>query len=220
MSLFKITNKSCLAAAGLAIALLSGCASQSSHTTFEQPSANQQASRLSLLSFAKKSPIVPPTAVEPEVAREPAVDARDAVSNDILFSAMQLSGTKYRFGGSSPETGFDCSGLIQYVYNKTIGVMLPRTVREMNKMDAQSVAKSDLKPGDLVIFQARKKYPDHAGIYVGEGRFLHAPSSGGRVRIDELSNSYWARSYLGAKRVVTEERASMVLAQNDQSSTR
>ena len=215
MTLLNIRTPHWLVAAGVATLLLTGCASQSNQTAFEQPSANKQASRFSLLSFAKNSPQTP-VVVEPETQAAPAIEAREAINNDILFNAMQLSGTKYRYGGSSPETGFDCSGLIQYVYNKTIGVMLPRTVREMNKMDAQSVAKADLQPGDLVIFQARKKYPDHAGIYVGEGRFLHAPSSGGRVRIDELADSYWARSYLGAKRVVTEERASMVLAHNDQ----
>ena len=211
MSLLKIHTPYWLVAAGVATLLLTGCASQSNQTGFEQTSANQQAARFSLLSFAKNSP-QSPAVVEPAA---PSIEAHQAVSNDILFNAMQLSGTKYRYGGSSPETGFDCSGLIQYVYNKTIGVMLPRTVREMNKMDAQSIAKSELKPGDLVIFQARKKYPDHAGIYVGEGRFLHAPSSGGRVRIDELADSYWSKRYLGAKRVITEERASMVLAQNN-----
>lgn len=216
MTLLNIRTRTWLIAAGLASLLLTGCASQNNQTSFDQPTANQQAKRLSLLSFGRKSSVVIPAPVEPAASTAPAIEAHEALNNEILFNAMQLSGTKYRYGGSSPETGFDCSGLIQYVYNKTIGVMLPRTVREMNKMDAKSVAKSELKPGDLVIFQAQKKYPDHAGIYVGEGRFLHAPSSGGRVRIDELASNYWSKRYLGAKRVITEERASIILAQNDQ----
>jgi len=122
-------------------------------------------------------------------------------ANDILFTALGLVGTPYRYGGSTPATGFDCSGLIQYVYAHSAELSLPRTVAEMNRIDAPTVPEDDLEAGDLVIFAtASGRRPSHAGIYVGEGRFVHAPSNGGVVRMDFLSDDYWQRSYLQAKR--------------------
>jgi cell wall-associated NlpC family hydrolase len=124
-----------------------------------------------------------------------------AKANDILFSALGLVGTPYRYGGSSPVNGFDCSGLIQYVYRESANLVLPRTVAEMNSQDAPNVAENNLRSGDLVIFATDgTSRPSHAGIYVGEGRFVHAPSRGGEVRMDFLDDTYWQRSYLNAKR--------------------
>lgn len=124
-----------------------------------------------------------------------------AEANDVLFSALGLVGTPYRYGGNTPETGFDCSGLIDYVYRESADVKLPRTVAEINKIDAPDVDKNALQSGDLIIFATGfGSRPSHAGIYVGEGRFVHAPSRGGTVRMDYLSDKYWQRSYLNAKR--------------------
>lgn len=138
--------------------------------------------------------IVPaPTAHSPAAA---------ASSHDeLLFHAFSLVGTPYRWGGSSPETGFDCSGLINYVFRETAGVSLPRTTAELNRLPNKAPSDA-LLPGDLVLFSTRGKRVDHAGIYVGDGRFLHAPSSGGRVRIDDLQASYWQRSFKSARRVL------------------
>ena len=122
-------------------------------------------------------------------------------ANDILFNALGLVGTPYRYGGSSPANGFDCSGLIQYVYRESANLALPRTVAEMNSHQAPDIAADSLQSGDLVIFATEgTSRPSHAGIYVGEGRFVHAPRSGGEVRMDFLDDKYWQRSYLNAKR--------------------
>ena len=103
--------------------------------------------------------------------------------------------------GSTPDSGFDCSGLIQYVYRESADLDLPRTVAEMNQIDAPNIDEDSLQAGDLVIFATgRDRRPSHAGIYVGEGRFVHAPSGGGEVRMDFLSDKYWQHSYLKAKR--------------------
>ena len=111
-------------------------------------------------------------------------------SSDIAIHALGLVGTPYRFGGNTPEGGFDCSGLIGYVYNSRAGVAPPRTVALLSGFGA-SVPEGELRTGDLVVFGGGR--PTHAGIYVGEGRFVHAPSSGGTVRLDHLRSRYWAQ---------------------------
>ena len=127
----------------------------------------------------------------------------DGSADDVLISAIGLVGTPYRYGGNTPESGFDCSGLIGYVYRNSAGISLPRSTREMIGVRAPSVGRNQLQSGDLVFFATNGGgQVSHAGIYVGEGRFVHAPSSGGTVRLDYLSQAYWQKSYLGAKRVL------------------
>lgn len=124
-----------------------------------------------------------------------------AKANEVMFAAMQQVGKPYRYGGSSPTTGFDCSGLVDYVFQESIGMKLPRTVKELKAMPDPTINKKDLQSGDLVIFATgRSRKADHAGIYVGEGRFVHAPSSGGKVRLDKINDDYWKRSFLVGKR--------------------
>lgn len=133
------------------------------------------------------------------------------MAEDVLFRAIGLVGTPYRWGGNTPDSGFDCSGLIGYVYRDAAGISLPRSTREMIVMRAPNVDINALQSGDLVFFATSGgSQVSHAGIYVGEGRFVHAPSTGGTVRLDYLSNSYWSRAYLQAKRVLPTEH----LAQN------
>ncbi len=127
----------------------------------------------------------------------------DASADDVLISAIGLVGTPYRYGGNTPDSGFDCSGLIGYVYRNTAGISLPRSTRELIQLRVPSVGRDQLQSGDLVFFATSGGgQVSHAGIYVGEGRFVHAPSSGGTVRLDYLSQAYWQKSYLGAKRVL------------------
>ena len=111
--------------------------------------------------------------------------------NDITLQALGLVGTPYRSGGNTPDSGFDCSGLIGYVYRGSAGLALPRTVAQLRSV-GQPVEPGALRSGDLVLFGGGRG-PQHAGIYVGEGRFVHAPSSGGTVRLDPLHSGYWAR---------------------------
>lgn len=121
--------------------------------------------------------------------------------NDILFRAIALVGTPYRYGGNTPEGGFDCSGLVGYVYRDVAGIILPRTAAEIGAIGAPDVRRDDLASGDLVLFRQRSRSVTHVGIYVGEGRFVHAPNEGGTVRLDRLDDSYWRDHYSGAKRI-------------------
>ena len=105
------------------------------------------------------------------------------------------------------SSGFDCSGLIGYVYRGAAGIDLPRTTQEMSNLRGPNVRRHALQPGDLVFFATNGgRRVSHAGIYVGQDRFVHAPSSGGTVRLDSLTASYWQKSYLGAKRVLDHEQ--------------
>jgi cell wall-associated NlpC family hydrolase len=120
----------------------------------------------------------------------------------LLRRAMTLLGTPYRWGGTSPDSGFDCSGLVGYVFRTALGIELPRVSREMAH-DGEAELINDrnaLAAGDLVFF-GRKGRVDHVGIYVGEGRFLHAPSTGKDVRVDSLVSGYWSGKFMQARRV-------------------
>lgn len=129
------------------------------------------------------------------------------IAADVLFRALGLVGTPYRWGGNTPDSGFDCSGLIKYVYNDAAGISLPRTTREMIVMRAQSIGQDKLQTGDLLFFATNGgSQVSHAGIYVGEGRFVHAPATGGTVKLDSLNKAYWQRAYLNAKRVLPTEQ--------------
>ena len=111
-------------------------------------------------------------------------------SQDVTLYALSLVGTPYRFGGNTPQSGFDCSGLIYHVYQSRVGLKPPRTVAQLQNW-GQPLAADDLRAGDLVLFFQRGVV-SHAGIYVGNMRFVHAPSTGGAVRLDSLQARYWA----------------------------
>jgi len=110
-------------------------------------------------------------------------------ARELTFLALSLVDTPYRWGGNTPQSGFDCSGLIVYVFRESAGYQLPRTVKEIARI-GRPVRVDALHTGDLVFFDAPRRF-SHAGIYVGSGRFVHAPSSGGRVRLDGVFESYW-----------------------------
>ncbi|MBO9883100.1 C40 family peptidase [Xanthomonas sp. D-109] len=138
--------------------------------------------------------------VSQPVPREGVVPGGDKVQS-VLKRAMALLGTPYRWGGEDTE-GFDCSGLVGYVFRTALGIELPRVSREMaREANAQLIKDRDaLAPGDLVFF-GRKGRVDHVGLYVGEGRFLHAPSRGKDVRVDTLTSGYWGEKFVQARRV-------------------
>lgn len=120
----------------------------------------------------------------------------------LLVRGFSLIGTPYRFGGTSTSTGFDCSGFIGYLFREEAGIKLPRSTREMINMPAPKVARHDLQPGDLIFF-ANHGRVNHAGIYIGDGEFIHSSSSrSGGVRVDKLASRYWNSRYLMAKRVI------------------
>jgi cell wall-associated NlpC family hydrolase len=119
-------------------------------------------------------------------------------ANDVTLYAISLVGTPYRYGGNTPQSGFDCSGLIGHVYKSRAGVAAPRTVAALVDW-GQAVAPNAVRTGDLVVF-SQHGVSSHAGIYVGEGRFVHAPSAGGEVRLDALNAGYWARQSVSFRR--------------------
>jgi cell wall-associated NlpC family hydrolase len=126
------------------------------------------------------------------------------LADSILERGMSLIGTRYRFGGTS-EAGFDCSGFIGYLFREEAGMNLPRSTREMINVDAPQVARSALKPGDLLFFatNGRRGRVSHAGIYLGDNQFIHSSSrKSGGVRIDSLGDSYWSKTFIEAKRAL------------------
>ncbi|MBX9756480.1 MAG: C40 family peptidase [Pseudomonadaceae bacterium] len=149
-----------------------------------------------LLTACVSHPPPTPVAYIPVEQFSPAAD-------DVLLRAIGLVGTPYVYGGNTPQSGFDCSGLIGYVYRDAAGIVLPRSTRELLAMPVPSIRRDALQTGDLVFFATSGGGKvSHAGIYVGDGRFVHAPSSGGTVRLESLSTAYWQKSYLNAKRVL------------------
>ena len=121
-------------------------------------------------------------------------------TEDISIAAVGLVGVPYRYGGNNPKGGFDCSGLIAYVYSKSANIKLPRTIQEMSTK-GQSVENQAPAPGDLVFFNTTGEKYSHAGIYVGQGRFVHAPSAGGTVRLEYITTPYWAARFTEARRL-------------------
>ncbi len=122
-----------------------------------------------------------------------------------LLKALGMLGTPYKFGGSNPEKGLDCSGFVKHVYKESAGVELPRSAREMSR-EGEKVAKSELRPGDLVFFNTRKQPNSHVGIYKGDGEFVHASSTRTKeVTISRLDQKYWASRFNGARRVLPNQ---------------
>jgi cell wall-associated NlpC family hydrolase len=124
--------------------------------------------------------------------------ARAAV--DPVNQALQAVGVKYRYGGRSPVTGFDCSGLVTHVYERAWGLSLPAGTAALSKA-GRAIKAKDLRPGDLVFYNTRNRPFSHVGIYAGDGHFIHAPKPGGRVRVESTSSSYWRARFNGARRV-------------------
>jgi cell wall-associated NlpC family hydrolase len=118
----------------------------------------------------------------------------------LINNAMQLIGVRYRWGGNTPQSGLDCSGFVRYVFNDTFGFLLPRKSAQMSKVGLQ-IRKDELQPGDLVFFNTMRHAFSHVGIYVGDNKFIHAPSKGKAIRVDDMTKVYWEKRYNGARRV-------------------
>ena len=142
----------------------------------------------------------PPQNVLARSAKEAATLAWNG-AQDVAIYALGLIGVDYRYGGETPESGVDCSGLVRYVFQQVTGVTLPRTSKELSRL-GNNVASADLVPGDLVFFNTRRLPFSHVGIYLGDNRFIHAPSTGSEVEISRLSESYWQKHFNGARRLV------------------
>jgi len=123
--------------------------------------------------------------------------------NELALAAMNFLDRPYQMGGQSLETGFDCSGFTRYLFGHTLGIELPRSVQEQAQASMlRPVARDALQPGDLVFFNTQQRTFSHVGIYLGDGRFIHAPRTGAQIRAESLAASYWSRRYTGARRAV------------------
>lgn len=121
-------------------------------------------------------------------------------ANDLIMNAMGLLGVAYRFGGNSPISGLDCSGFMQYIFRRSMNVSLPRQSRQMATV-GEAVDKSNLQPGDMVFFSPGGGGISHVGMYIGNGRMIHAPRTGRNIEITSIDQGYWARAYVTARRV-------------------
>ena len=124
---------------------------------------------------------------------------------DLMKNAMGALGVPYRLGGTSAETGFDCSGFVVAMFQQTMGLVLPRTAADQAAATAK-IEKAELKPGDLVFFNTMRRAYSHVGIYMGDGKFIHSPRTGSQVRVENMNISYWQTRFNGARRVRTNDQ--------------
>ncbi len=148
-----------------------------------------------------------------EAPAETAAAARSANSwsataQEIILSALSQTGVKYKYGGNSPEGGFDCSGFVRYVFQQAANLTLPHGARAISQL-GQTVTQRELKPGDLVFFNTVRSTFSHVGIYIGNNRFIHSPSAGSAISVTDMGDSYWAKRFTGARRLDAKELASL-----------
>ncbi|SCK27095.1 C40 family peptidase [Vogesella sp. LIG4] len=122
----------------------------------------------------------------------------DGISREILLYTMSMLDIDYQFGGNNPEAGLDCSGLVAYIYKNAAGVSLPHNAAQIANL-ARPISNSQLRVGDLVFFNTLGRPFSHMGIYIGDGKFVHAPRSHSTIRVERLDNNYFAARYQGAR---------------------
>lgn len=142
--------------------------------------------------------------VPADAAQDLAETPKEGRIRTMLKRALGLLGTPYRWGGTNPESGFDCSGLVGYVFRNTLGIELPRVSRDMANVGELIRDRTALAEGDLVFFSRRGKHVDHVGIYIGNGQFVHAPRTGKDVEVANLATGYWSGKFMQARRVATQ----------------
>ena len=136
-------------------------------------------------------------------------------ASDLVVNALSFLGVKYRYGGDSARSGFDCSGFVRYVYEETLGTVLPHNAAQQARQ-GEKITENQLKPGDLVFFNTLRRAFSHVGIYIGNGQFIHAPRSGQTIRVENLDSPYWAKRFDGARRIMTGQQTEV--AQDDATS--
>jgi cell wall-associated NlpC family hydrolase len=150
---------------------------------------------------------------QPGAMQAQAVEGQGAASRaaEVVLRSLSMLGVDYKWGGSSPDTGVDCSGLVRFVYEGTIGKVLPRRSVEMSR-EGEKIDRHELQPGDLVFFNTLRRAFSHVGIYIGNNQFVHAPAKGKQVRVSSLDNSYWSKRFNGARRVIDDADEGFTLA--------
>jgi cell wall-associated NlpC family hydrolase len=148
-----------------------------------------------LLLAACSGPSTRPVASTGTISQQPGVSEQ---GNEVAIYALGLVDTGYRFGGKNPEAGLDCSGMVSYIYNRAAGMKVVGSAADIAR-NGRPIERLSMRPGDLVFFNTRNRAYSHVGIYLGDQRFIHAPSSNGKVRIDRLNDRYYAQRYEAAR---------------------
>jgi cell wall-associated NlpC family hydrolase len=202
------------ALAGLATALVLSLA------TVPASASPDEATDPVLQLLAEKGLLAQPPATETTTASDIASATKASLlrqmhdrASALTVAAMELVGVRYRRGGTSTETGFDCSGFTRHVFETSLGLVLPRRADEQAAAAGLvAVKREDLRPGDLVFFNTLKRTFSHVGIYIGDNRFVHSPRPGKGVRTEDMSFAYWAKRFTGARRIETTAAAEPAIA--------
>uniref|UniRef100_UPI003340E04E C40 family peptidase n=1 Tax=Castellaniella defragrans TaxID=75697 RepID=UPI003340E04E len=197
-----------MCAAALALA---GCAAQPKQTA---DTSSLHLLRSSYLAQTQSDPLGAWLKTDDSLAidRPDSQNYDTAAPKTLVSTAMKFLGVKYRYGGGSPGEGFDCSGLVAYAAEKSLGLKLPRSAREMAHTGI-SVDREELRRGDLVFFNTRGHRNSHVGIYLGDHKFVHAPRTGAKVRVESMDLAYWRKRYNGARRLEVETQTAAATPQ-------
>ncbi len=188
------------------VVALAGCATQPRQTA-DAPAATEHPLRDSFLLTTRSDPLGAWLDTRQSLAIDyPQPDTQAGTNpapKSLVSTAMKFLGVKYRYGGDAPGEGFDCSGLVAYAAEKSLGLKLPRTARGQAQ-EGTSVRRDELRRGDLVFFNTLGRRFSHVGIYLGDHKFVHAPRTGAAVRVESMDIAYWRKRYNGARRLVTQ----------------
>lgn len=179
---------------------------------------------VSQIAIAFDFPFLSQTSDETASASKPASESESSPSwtstaQEIILHALSQTGVKYKYGGINPDSGFDCSGFVRYVFKEAANLTLPHGANAMSQL-GQKVNPNELQPGDLVFFNTMKSVYSHVGIYLGNNRFIHAPSAGSSISVADMNDSYWSKRYTGARRVDAKELANTDLSNEPKKSTK
>ena len=153
--------------------------------------------------FLSDKGLIPSRSPVTELAQQVRDTATDLAS-ELVLSAMNFLGVPYKRGGTTSETGFDCSGFTRHVFENSVGLILPRrAIEQAQSPNLVPVQQAELKPGDLVFFNTLRRTFSHVGIYIGDNKFIHSPRAGGQVRVEDMRQAYWQQRFDGARRAPT-----------------
>ena len=131
-----------------------------------------------------------------------------STAQEIILHAISQTGVKYKYGGIAPDTGFDCSGFVRYVFQQAANLTLPHGARAISQVGT-NVSKDELQPGDLVLFNTLRSVTSHVGIYVGNNRFIHSPSAGSSISVTDMNDAYWSKRFTGARHIEAKDLAAI-----------
>ena len=131
-----------------------------------------------------------------------------STAQEIILHAISQTGVKYKYGGIAPDSGFDCSGFVRYVFQQAANLTLPHGARAISQVGTK-VSKDELQPGDLVFFNTLRSVTSHVGIYVGNNRFIHSPSAGGTISVTDMNDAYWAKRFTSARHIEANDLAAI-----------